>query len=336
MRTKSHSSALLAAAVMLTFAAGTATAGQPERGQGGSCTTVNGGGTSSWVLCDDEITDNGLPVGGVCATAAPGAGASIDDASLATPASSDAFDFASLLFVNNSQVGGVRALTGNSVSFAPSTVGGLTRNMRYDVLTTEATLRVVFTLTNTTGAPITTPVNYVGNFGSDGGTVINGSFTGDTLFTTADEWIVTSDGSNGDPVNTSVFFGGTSTPPVTPTSVSLVAFDCAATPGYNVLFNPTIPANSSITFLFFQRLSDTAALAVPAAQDFTNITSASPLLAGVSAAELGRLANFAFAPVGPVAPPPPIPALSPRLMVLLGVVLALFGLVAVRTTQSRG
>ncbi len=324
---------LVASIVGLAGAADTvAKEGAPEPRGGGSCFSVAGGGASTWVICDDEITDNGLPAGGSCDTGIPGSGASIDDASTTT-GGGDAFDFASLLFVNNSQVGGIATQNGNSVSFAPSTVAGLTRQLRYDVLTSQSTTRVVFTLTNTTGAPISPAVNYVGNFGSDGGTVINGTFSGDTVFTAADEWFVSSDGGDGDPVNTTVLFGGTSPPASTPTSVSQTAFNCAGPEGYNVLFNPTVPANGSITFLFFQRLSDTAAGAVPAAADFSNIDLTSPLVAGLSAAEINRLVNFSFGPVGP---PPPIPMLSNRMLLLLGLGLALFGVIAVRMNLSRG
>lgn len=259
------------------------------QGGGGTCISVPGGASSNWSLCDSVITSNVLPVGGTCTSGAIGAGASVEDATLGTRG--DAFDEL-LIFVNNTQVGGTGALSGNGVLFAGQTIAGLNTQLRWDVLTTEATARGYLSLTNPTGAPITVTVDYLTNFGSDSGTILRGSSSGDTTFTTADRWLVSSDGSptSGDPVNTTVLWGGT--PAVTPSSVSNTVFDCAATNGARATYSVTVPAGTSRALLFFQRLSDSDVTALATASSFDNVVAGSPLLAGLSGAQTAAVQNF--------------------------------------------
>jgi hypothetical protein len=265
----------------------------------GACLTIAGGGSSEWRVCDDIITDNGLPAGGQCTGGTAGSGAAIQDAQI--PAGSDAFDDGAMLWVNNVQVGGALTVAGQSATYAARNIAGLTASLRYDVLTTESTARVLLTLTNSgtptggvRGGTISVPVDYATNFGSDGSTQIRGSSSGDTSFTIADRWLVTSDTSDSDPVNTTVIWGGT--PQVPPQSVSSTVFNCADTPGALARFQVSVAPGATVRLMFFQRLSDTTPNALAAAPDFDNVTTGSPLLAGLTPGEFASVVNWNLGP----------------------------------------
>lgn len=305
----------LAVAVSCTSTAWAAAAG------GGSCLTIPGGGSSSWSICDNITTSNALPVGGTCGGGAVGAGASAQDAQLGMRG--DAFDDV-LVFINNTQVGGVATQVGNGAVFAAQTIAGLTTQLRWDVLATEATARAYLSLGNATGAPITVTVDYLTNFGSDAGTVIRGSSSGDAVLALGDRWVVSSDASptTGDPVNTTVLWGGT--PPVQPNAISNTVFNCADVNGARATYAVTVPAGATQALLFFQRLSDSDVTALATATNFDNVAAGSPLLAGLSGAQTAAVQNFALGggggPVAQVAVP-----VGGKASVLLAVLLALLG-----------
>jgi len=287
---------------------------------GGSCLTITGGGTSTWSICDNITTTNALPVGGNCGVGAVGAGASIGDAQLGLR--SDAFDQV-LFFINNTQVGGVATQVGNGAVFAAQTIAGLNTQLRWDVLATEATARGYLSLANPGGTPVTVTVDYLTNFGSDGGTVIRGSSSGDAVLALGDRWVVSSDGSptTGDPVNTTVLWGGA--PPVQPNAISNTVFSCAGTEGSRATYSITIPAGATQALLFFQRLSDSDVTAIATATNFDNVVAGSPLLAGLSGAQTAAVQNFALGGGGPVAQVA-VPV-GGKASVLLAALLALLG-----------
>jgi len=270
-----------------------------------NCPEIAGGGGSTWSVCDDFATDNGLPTGGVCSAGANGGGASIREGTLTGSFSTDAFDQAANVWVNNAVVGGVRTVVGNGATFAPVTLSGLTVNMRYDFLTTEATQRTFVSFTNPTGSPITATIAYTTNFGSDETTVINATSSGDTVFTTADRWLITSDGFgfDDDPVNTTVVYSGT--PPLVPNTATTTVYACFETNGALTTYALTVPAGSTSSLLFFQRMTETVAQATSTAAQFNDLQSGSPLLAGLTSSELAQVQN-----IGAATPPPP-PNLGP-------------------------
>lgn len=288
-------SALVAAVAALSCAPATWAAAE---GKGGPCLTIAGGGGSSWILCDAVVTSNAQPVGGNCATGALGAGASVEDASLGMR--SDAFDEV-LVFINNTQVGGAATQVGNGAVFAAQTIAGLSTQMRWDILGTEATARGYLSLTNPGAAPVTVTVDYLNNFGSDGGTVVRGTSSGDASFALGDRWLVSSDANptSGDPVNTTVLWGGA--PPVQPNAVSGTVFNCAGTEGARATYAITVPAGATQALLFFQRLSDSDVAALATAANFDNVVAGSPLLAGLSGAQTAAVQNFALGGGTPVA-----------------------------------
>lgn len=91
-----------------------------------------------------------------------------------------------MFWVNNNRVTGTRSVSGQRATFSPQTIAGLQVQLFYDVLTTEPALRAYLRLTNPTGAPIAVDVDYASNWGSDGGTIVATTESGDTTITTAD------------------------------------------------------------------------------------------------------------------------------------------------------
>lgn len=295
----------------------------------GSCPTIFGGGTTEWYVCDNQITGNGLPAGGSCAEGAAGSGATISDA--ANPLEGDAFDLGGMLWVNNIQVGGLLTVAGQAATYASQSVAGLTASLRYDVLTTQPTTRVLLTLTNPGSSTISVPVDYATNFGSDGSTLIRASSSGDTSFTTADRWLITSETlSDSDPVNTTVLWGGT--PQVLPQSVSSTVFTCAGSEGATARFPVSVAPGASISLMFFQRIDETTPNAVAASSSFDSVVDGSPLLAGMTPAQFASVVNWNLGT--PPAQAQSVPIGQGWTLLGLGLMLGLVGAVAVVRRQG--
>src|SRR5262249_35835386 len=139
--------------------------------------------------------------------------------------------------------------------------------------------------------------DYAMNSGADAGTVIKGTSSGDTAFTAADRWVVTDEAadSGDDPANTTVLFGPGAVA-VAPTSVSTTVFDCAGTEGVGATFSLPLGPSQTRSLLFFQQLNATTTAALSNAAAFgTNPPEGGDLLAGLSSAQLGQVANWNFA-----------------------------------------
>ena len=298
--------------------------------------TVNGGGSSEWYIYDSLITDNGLPSGGQCSDGGAGSGASISDAQI--PAGGDAFDYGGMVWVDGNQLGGALSASGNRVTFAPQNFSGLNTQLTYDILTTSATLRVLLTLENPSGSPITVSVDYATNFGSDSSTTVRGTSSGDTTFTEADSWVVTSDSGDFDPVNNTVIFGAGAAP-LMPSSVSGIVFNCAGPEGVLATYDSvTIPAGSTISMMFFQRMSDTTPNALSEATEFDDPTLSTDLLTGLSESELAQIQNFDLGALPPPPPPSsavPVPTMSQWLVAILALFVALVALLSLRSRMTR-
>jgi hypothetical protein len=259
----------------------------------GAVISVSGGADSTWSVTDSFVTTNGLPTGGICSFAIPGS-AAIFDASI--QGQGDAFDEAAAVWVENTQVGGVLSQTGNTISFGQVSIAGLGVQMRYDVLTTSATLRNLVTFNNPTGSDVSVTVEYASNFGSNGSTTVIGTSSGDTIFDYTDGWVVTDDSSTTgvDPANTTVLFGPDS-PDVTASSVSQTVFDCSGTQGILVTYEITVPAGETRALLFYHQLNNTADSALTAAAIFnTTPAEGSDLIEGLSEQQLEQVLNWSF------------------------------------------
>lgn len=265
-----------------------------------SGTTVH----SEWIVDNLDGTSNGLPTLGTCPS--PGvAGLGIDDAAYDVTGANmtDAFDQGLLFFVNNHQVIAptnwdvqVDATTptlNRVLTSGPTTVGGVNATVEYRALPNQQVLRSTVYLANPGTSAVTLPVTMATNVGSDAGTVIMGSSSGDTTFTNADRWLVTSDSATtpSDPVNTHVL-AGPGTVAAAPT-VSSTVFDCSGTEGVLATYNVTIPAGATRGLMFFNELSGTNAAALSAAVRFgTTPLATDELLLGLSDSQRASIVNW--------------------------------------------
>src|ERR1051326_4337717 len=195
----------------------------------------------------------------------------------------------------NANAYGPTAATMTPGDFGTTVVGdvmslsGLDVTQRYTALADSPMLRVLLSLANPTGAPISASVVVSGNLGSDTDTTIEASSSGDTTFTEADRWLITSDGATAsDPVNTFVFFGPGAS--VLPTTASIVTDEISVT------FAVTVPAGATQNLLFFSRLAQTASDAAASATAFDAVASAEAagFLAGLSAADRTATVNWSL------------------------------------------
>ena len=251
-----------------------------------------GGEGSIWYISDDRTTTNGLSTGGSCDTStSSGTGAAVVDAYIGQV---DPYDLASMIWVNNTLVGGNLSVSGSTASFTPVTISGLAVQIEYHAVSSSATLRNYTSFTNTTGSDITVTVDFTVNFGSDVDTVLVGTSNGDFAFATNDRWVVSDDYDPTwhDPANTTVIYGPGS-PAVTPTFVSQTVFDCWSTNGVLARYTLTVPANSTRALMFFHQLNVTSADGLMAASLF-DVTprSGDDLVEGLTPAQLSQIANW--------------------------------------------
>jgi hypothetical protein len=252
-----------------------------------------------WEFADDIGTSNGLPAGGTCTTATAGTGAGLTDAHLGI--SSRTYDNGAMLWVDGTPVGGTAVVNDppTRAAFSPVAIGGLTRQVTYDALSHAPVLRVLLTLTNTTAAPITVPVDYALNHGLNPPLETVATSSGDTAFTPADRWIIVDEAPPhvGMPqaFQTSALYGP-GNPVSPPTSVSQTVFDCFGTEGVRATFNASVPAGATRRLMFFERMGGSRTSAVEAAAAFDTITETSPLAVGLTPVELDEVVNWNLTP----------------------------------------
>ncbi|RNM16271.1 hypothetical protein [Nocardioides pocheonensis] len=176
----------------------------------------------------------------------------------------------------------------------PSSLGGLNTTVEYRALPNQQVLRSMVTLSNPGTTSMTIPFTVATNFGSDSGTTVIATSSGDAAVSTADRWLVTADNAvtPGDAVNTSVLAGpGAVAAP--PASTSQVVFDCADRDGIQATYNVTIPAGGSRALMFLNELSGTNAAATTGAARFnTNPAATDELLTGLSDAQRDSIVNW--------------------------------------------
>ncbi len=205
----------------------------------------------------------------------------------------DAFDDALRIYVN-----GTQALTGfggtDNATFTLGSavnVAGLSVTSRFDALQTSPTLRSFFTFTNTTNSLFTGSLGVQTNVGSDTGTIIKGTSSGDLLFGTNDRWIVTDDNAlGGDPENLHVlwFTGGQA-----PASVTNSVFSSFGTEGVGANWNVSLAAGQTISLLFFNQITDGDIPTNVVGSNTALFNSlSSGLTFGLSQAELARTINI--------------------------------------------
>jgi len=250
------------------------------------------GGGGSWVVTNTNGTSNGLPSGG---SANSSGGFGIQEATFTGTGQSDAFDNGLILWVNNTILSAPGfTTTATSADSGLISLAGLNVRTRYQTMSASPTLRTYITFTNPSGTTANVTATLATNVGSDAGTQIIASSSGDLTFTTADRWLITDDASTttGDPANTHIIYGPGS-PLVLPASVSQTVFSNAGTEGVLSNFNLSIPAGGTLSLLLFNQVNGTAANAQAGASLFdTNPILGSDLLQGLTQSDLDSIVNW--------------------------------------------
>lgn len=238
-------------------------------------TITSGFGSTSWYATN---TGPAAPFSGFYGGTA---GFNLSDATGPTGAG-DAYDGAWQIFVNGASFatpGGGADLTGTTLTAGPVAMSGLEVTVQHYYSTSSAVARILVSLRNPGAAAVAASVQVPVNFGSDGGTVIRATSSGDTVVTTSDRWVVSSDGGPSDPVNTSVMYGPGS-PRVTPSSYTQTVFNAAGAEGLGASFNLNVPAGATQSLLFFAGLGGVTVNdnAIASAQAAAALFNANPTL----------------------------------------------------------
>ncbi|MCA9610901.1 MAG: hypothetical protein KC619_35145, partial [Myxococcales bacterium] len=179
----------------------------------------------------------------------------IEDATGFAPGSlsngtTDAYDSCYRLNVGGAEYSAIGSATmslgGRQVEFPAETLSGLlVRRLVYVPATGGDYARYLEVLENTGGSAVTTTVEVFGNLGSDGGTVVTGSSSGDSVVSVADGWFATDDGidAGGDPSLAHVFAG--SSPPLSPIAVSL------SSDNLSYSWSVTVPPGGRVVVMHF-------------------------------------------------------------------------------------
>lgn len=257
--------------------------------------------STTWVIRNDVGTDNGLPTGGISKHTSGFPGLGLADASVGNQA--DAVDNGLLLFVNNQifVAPGSVDITGSTLTTGTVNLSGLDVSVQFYADQTQPVLRTVVTFTNPTNAPISVPISWATNVGSNTATTVQATSSGDTSFSIGDRWIITDDTpTGGDPANTFVLFGPGS-PTVGLSSVSQTVYDfsiTAGTEGILANYDITIPAHSTRSLLFFNGInpSSSDAQSFSSTYDSVSALESSTLLTGLSDEQRAQVLNWRFIP----------------------------------------
>lgn len=231
----------------------------------------------------------------------------IDDASVTTTgdSGSDFWDsgmnlaVGNVLFVNPDNT---VDLTGTTVTtdVVADIIPGVDAQIQYYFSPDRAVVRGLYTLMNTTGSPISTSALVMGDYGADSSTTVQATSSGDTVFDTNDQWVVSNDnttlgGEGSDPTATATTYGtGAAVMPV------LVMKPGTPTPPSNTpdkfgfRYDVTIPANGTVRIMVFNEQTLLNATAVANAADYESLAAADAagLLAGLDAQTQSEIVNY--------------------------------------------
>ncbi|MCO4772437.1 MAG: PKD domain-containing protein [Deltaproteobacteria bacterium] len=215
----------------------------------------------------------------------------IDDRARVWNGTIDAFDVGMELSVDGTVFpASAKTVSGREITVGPAAMSGLSITRKVYVSDLDGWARWVDLFENTSGADITVAVDYQSNPGSDSGTVIGATSSGDTAFTVADNWVVTDDFSNGggDPtLSYNIYGGGTL---FVPTSVAETVFSCASTNGTRWDYGSfTVPAGRTLGLMSVVAQNPDQASAQTHAG---NVQALSVGLDGLSPTDRGAIVNW--------------------------------------------
>ncbi len=182
-------------------------------------------------------------------------------------------------------------LAKEAIATANDTTFPLLSVHRWDrVLPGTDTLRTLVRLRNHDVTTQALTVEWDSDMGSDDSTQVRGSSSGDASYTKADRWAVSSDNAidPSDPVLTWVLSGKRARVHVD-NVVTALGNDQTC---FTVDFSLSVPAGKTRYLMFFTAMSGKNEGALASAPRFDSVTAGSPLLAGIPASSLGKIANW--------------------------------------------
>jgi hypothetical protein len=255
--------------------------------------------TSRWTV-SPKSGATGDTASGSCNGAA---GLGVADATLFLSDRVNAFDTGLTLWINGQQLTPrlPMTVTRHSLVSGPVTMAGVKVTVHYDGLVGSDTLRTQVAFANTSGLPKTITATLASNLGSNAQTIIFGSSSGDTAFTAADRWLVTSNSASNPSgiIDTHVLFGPGS-PAVTAGAVYTNTFKCNESPtpnsrGVRGDFHLVVPVGKTQRLLFFNQAHDSNAGALADAAVFNSEPFS--MLGGLTNPELAEVVNWNLAPI---------------------------------------
>jgi PKD repeat protein len=169
------------------------------------------------------------------------------------------------------------------ISIGPATISGLEVTRKIYVPAGAGFARFMEVLHNPGASAVTQSITLDTNLGSDSGTQLISTSSGDQTFTTDDDWLVTDDSDGtGDPSMTHVFAGtgGTLRPSSVPYSVG----------AFSYTFDVTLQPGETKILLHFAAQSVNQADALTKAQSL--VTLSGDALTLLDAEEIGQIVNF--------------------------------------------
>jgi hypothetical protein len=205
---------------------------------------------------------------------------------------SDAFDEGLMITINGTGYAdqdGYADVTNNTANTWGGLYSGLTVSEQITALPSSPTERVLVKFQNGSNKNHAPDVEFDSNVGSDSGTVLVGTSSGDKNNTLADRWIVSSDGTpTGDPVVTHVLYGkGASVKPTNLSSKISTGIDCET-----LHYTVKVPAGKTRYLLFFAQMHGTNKSAMSGAAPFNKLSSGSQLLSGISKGVQAQIVNW--------------------------------------------
>ena len=229
-------------------------------------------------------------------------------------------------------------LTTDTVTIVP----GVDAQIRYNFFPGRPVVRGLFSLTNTTAAPISVNAAILGDYGSDSNTTVRATSDGDTTIENSDFWYITDDlsaptGPNGPTIDRSKPHGASSPNAVLGSPdprITLSRYGAGATvvplnaltPGiagpsqatFGLRYPVTIAAGQTVRIMVVMEMSDptvSEAAAAAAAADFESLDAlqTAGLLTGLTPTEQSQLINYGQSggPPPPATPPASLPTATP-------------------------
>jgi len=180
---------------------------------------------------------------------------------------------------------------GREVVLGPTPLSGLDVTRKIFVPTDDSFARFLEILENPTGSAIAVEVFLDTNLGSDDSTDMVATSSGDLIFNTLDDWIITDDDDNGGDDPTMVH--AMSCPGATLNPSILFA---EALPGANgddsieYTYNVNVPANGRVIIMHFASQNQNQAVAAASALHLVNLQGST--LSGMSSGELADVVNY--------------------------------------------